>query len=123
MIWIGFTVFVLTMLALALGVFDRKTYPVGMKRALAWSDVWIALASVMALFAYLRYGLAADLVFVGAKMLLVGFYTIPTLTSLLVIVGVLAISVIMSLLRPKRVAVKADTVPTVPPAKPRRYCE
>jgi len=109
-VWIGFTVFVLAMLALDLGVFHRKTHTVGMKKALAWSGVWIALAGVMALFAYLHYGLAMELVFVGAKMPLAGFYIIPTLTSLLLIVGVLAISVIMSLLRPKKVVVNAETV-------------
>jgi tellurite resistance protein TerC len=43
-IWIGFSVFVLAMLALDLGVFHRKSHTVGMKEALAWSGVWIALA-------------------------------------------------------------------------------
>ena len=43
----------------------------------------------MKLFHYLHYGLAAVLVFVGGKMLLAGFYKIPTLASLLVIVGLL----------------------------------
>ena len=42
--WIGFGVFVLVMLALDLGVFHRKTHTVGMKEALTWSGVWIALA-------------------------------------------------------------------------------
>ena len=37
----------------------------------------------MKLFHYLHYGLAAVLVFVGGKMLLAGFYKIPTLASLL----------------------------------------
>ena len=43
-IWIGFSVFVLAMLALDLGVFHRKSHTVGMKEALTWSGVWIALA-------------------------------------------------------------------------------
>jgi len=42
-IWIGFSIFVLTMLALDLGVFHRKSHNVGMKEALTWSGVWIAL--------------------------------------------------------------------------------
>ena len=41
--WIGFGAFVLAMLALDLGVFHRKTHTVGMKEALTWSSVWIAL--------------------------------------------------------------------------------
>ncbi len=43
-LWIGFTVFVLAMLALDLGVFHRKTHAVGVPEALAWSAVWIGLA-------------------------------------------------------------------------------
>jgi tellurite resistance protein TerC len=62
-------------------------------------SMFFALAGVMKLFAYLHYGLAAVLVFVGAKMLLAGFYKIPTLTSLLVIVGLLAVAITASLLR------------------------
>ena len=43
-IWIGFGAFVLAMLALDLGVFHRKSHTVGMKEALTWSAVWVALA-------------------------------------------------------------------------------
>jgi len=32
------------MLALDLGVFHRKSHTIGMKEALTWSGVWIALA-------------------------------------------------------------------------------
>ena len=56
-------------------------------------SMFFALAGVMKLFVYLHYGLAAVLVFVGGKMLLAGFYKIPTLTSLLVIVGLLTVAV------------------------------
>jgi len=61
-------------------------------------SMFFALAGIMKLFHYLHYGLSAVLVFVGAKMLLAGFYKIPTLASLLVIVGLLAVSVVGSLL-------------------------
>src|SRR5881398_3453156 len=54
-------------------------------------SMFFALASILNLFHDLHYGLAAVLVFVGAKMLLVPFYKIPTLASLLVIVGLLAV--------------------------------
>ena len=43
-IWIGFTVFVLAMLALDLGVFHRKAHAVSLKESLAWTAVWVALA-------------------------------------------------------------------------------
>lgn len=42
--WIGFSAFVLVMLALDLGIFHRKSGKVGWKEALAWSAAWIALA-------------------------------------------------------------------------------
>lgn len=42
--WIGFNVFVLAMLALDLGVFNRKAHAVSFREAAGWSAVWIALA-------------------------------------------------------------------------------
>lgn len=43
-IWIGFTLFVLAMLALDLGVFHRKPHAVSLGESLAWTAVWVALA-------------------------------------------------------------------------------
>jgi tellurite resistance protein TerC len=43
-LWAGFTLFILGMLALDLGVFHRKAHEVRLKEALAWSMVWVALA-------------------------------------------------------------------------------
>jgi tellurite resistance protein TerC len=45
-IWIGFTVFVLAMLALDLGVFHRKAHAVSLRESLTWTAVWVALALV-----------------------------------------------------------------------------
>jgi tellurite resistance protein TerC len=42
--WLGFFTFIAFMLALDLGVFQRKAHEVRMKEALAWCGVWIALA-------------------------------------------------------------------------------
>jgi tellurite resistance protein TerC len=42
--WIGFNIFVLGMLTLDLGVFNRKAHEVSVKEALSWSAVWICLA-------------------------------------------------------------------------------
>lgn len=44
LLWIGFNVFVLVMLALDLGVFHRKAHAIKMREALLWSGVWISLA-------------------------------------------------------------------------------
>jgi tellurite resistance protein TerC len=43
-LWLGFTAFVLALLALDLGVFHRKAHEVTTREALTWSIVWISLA-------------------------------------------------------------------------------
>ena len=45
-LWIGFNLFVLTMLAIDLGVFHRKSHAVSGREALIWSVVWISLSLV-----------------------------------------------------------------------------
>ena len=42
--WIGFCGFILVMLAIDLGVFNRRPHEIGYKNATLWSAVWIALA-------------------------------------------------------------------------------
>jgi tellurite resistance protein TerC len=44
LLWGGFTLFVLGMLALDLGVFHRKEHVIGFREALGWTAVWICLA-------------------------------------------------------------------------------
>ena len=44
LIWIGFSLLVLGVLALDLGVFHRKTHDVGLREALSWTGVWVTLA-------------------------------------------------------------------------------
>ncbi|HAX49574.1 MAG TPA: TerC family protein [Ignavibacteria bacterium] len=53
--WILFNVFVLLMLALDLGVFNRKAHEVKIKEALIWSGVWIMLALAFNLVLYYFY--------------------------------------------------------------------
>ena len=64
--------------------------------------LYFALAGVMRLFHHLHYGLAVILGFVGLKMILSDFYKIPVTVSLGVIVGVLTLSIIASLVWPKK---------------------
>lgn len=64
--------------------------------------LYFALAGVVGLFRYLHYGLAAILVFVGAKMLISDLYKVPIGMSLGVIGSLLAVSVLASILiKPK----------------------
>jgi tellurite resistance protein TerC len=65
-------------------------------------SLYFALAGVMRLFYYLRYGLIVVLIFVGAKMLVADFYKIPTEIALGVVAGVLFIAVIASIIWPRK---------------------
>jgi tellurite resistance protein TerC len=66
-------------------------------------SLYFALAGVMDKFHYLKIGLGVVLTYVGVKMLLAHTaWQIPTLWSLGVIVLILAASVVVSLLRPKK---------------------
>jgi len=51
-LYLGFTAFVLIVLALDLGVFHRKAHEVGFKEASIWTTIWVGLALV---FNYLFY--------------------------------------------------------------------
>lgn len=52
--YLGFTAFVLLLLALDLGVFHRKAHAVSFREATAWSVVWITLALAFN-FAFYKY--------------------------------------------------------------------
>lgn len=89
--WLGFTLFVLAMLAIDLGLFHRKPHAVSIREALTWSGVWIALALVFNVGVYLTLGeakgfefltgyvieksLSLDNVFVF--VLLFGYFRVP----------------------------------------------
>jgi tellurite resistance protein TerC len=62
--WILFNLFVVAMLALDLGVVNRRPRRIGVRQALAWSGVWIALAAVFAVLMFLWQGRPQALQFV-----------------------------------------------------------
>jgi tellurite resistance protein TerC len=62
--WILFNVFVLVMLALDLGVFNRRVHTVKFREALGWSAMWIGLASAFAVLVYFWHGRTESLEFV-----------------------------------------------------------
>ena len=64
--------------------------------------LYFVLADIMRLFHHLHYGLAIVLAFVGIKMLVSEHYPIPIGLSLSVIASVLALSVIASLIWPRK---------------------
>jgi tellurite resistance protein TerC len=54
--WIGFHVLVFLILALDLGVFNRKEHKVPVKEALIWTVVWIGVALFFNLFVLFEFG-------------------------------------------------------------------
>jgi tellurite resistance protein TerC len=64
--------------------------------------MYFALAGMMEIFHYLHYGLAAVLIFIGAKMLTSHFYAIPTEWALAAVGGLLTLSILASLLFPQK---------------------
>ncbi len=54
-LWIGFFVLVLTLLALDLGVLNKGTKEVGVKEAIGWTFVWIAIAMIFNVAIYFMY--------------------------------------------------------------------
>jgi len=58
--------------------------------------MYFLLAAVANKFHLLNYGLAAILVFIGTKMVIVDFYKIPVLFSLGVVVGILVLTMVIS---------------------------
>ena len=61
--WAGFLVFIACMLALDLGVFNRKSHVVTLKEALAWCAVWFSLAMAFNLLVSFQLGQQAGLEF------------------------------------------------------------
>jgi tellurite resistance protein TerC len=64
-------------------------------------SMYFLLADMAQRFHLLKYGLAGILIFIGAKMLLLDFYKIPTAVALGVVGLILALSVVASLLTSK----------------------
>jgi tellurite resistance protein TerC len=62
--WIVFNLFVLAMLALDLGVLNRRPHRVDLREALAWSGAWIVLAAAFAVLVWFWQGRADALQFV-----------------------------------------------------------
>jgi tellurite resistance protein TerC len=87
-------------------------------------SLYFLLAGVMDKFYYLKLGLSVVLTFVGVKMLLPDLsalltgvtYKIPTAVSLGVVAGILAVAVVASLLRARRLPERSE--PPAPPSLP-----
>jgi tellurite resistance protein TerC len=68
-LWIIFSVFVLGMLALDLGVFSRKPHEVRFKEALSWSIVWVTLSLIFNAWIYHEFGKVKALEFLTGYLI------------------------------------------------------
>ena len=68
-LWVIFSVFVLGMLALDLGVFSRKPHEVKFKEALSWSIVWVTLSLIFNAWIYYEFGSVKALEFLTGYLI------------------------------------------------------
>jgi len=71
-------------------------------------SLYFALAGLMPMFHYLKHALVLVLGFIGIKMLVVDFYHVPTMWSLAVVGGLLALSVVASVAFPPKVTAEVS---------------
>lgn len=69
-------------------------------------SLYFALAGMIEKFHFLHYGLSIILVFIGVKMLASGYIEIPIAVALGAVAGVLAVSVVLSMLVPDKKAAR-----------------
>ncbi|HKZ01411.1 MAG TPA: TerC family protein [Pyrinomonadaceae bacterium] len=62
-LWIGFAIFILIMLGLDLGLFNRKAHTIRYREAAIWSGVWVSLAMFFATLVFWNQGTQRGLEF------------------------------------------------------------
>ncbi|MCU1281753.1 MAG: Integral rane protein TerC [bacterium] len=73
--------------------------------------LYLVVEHLVAKLRYLRFGVGAILVLVGAKMCLDGVVHVPALAALGVTIGILVVTAVVSLLRPKKATDRAPPSP------------
>ncbi len=66
--------------------------------------LYFAIAGIVDIFVYLKYGVALILFYVGVKMMISEFYKIPSVVSLFIILALLGGSIIISLLHKRSIS-------------------
>src|SRR5678816_1518009 len=69
LLWAGFIVFLLAMLAVDLGVFHRHSHVVAVKEAITWSLVWISIALAFNAGIYYWFGQAKAIEFLTGYLI------------------------------------------------------
>ena len=68
-LWIGFSVFILFMLSLDLGLFNRKAHTITYREATIWSIVWVSFAAIFAAIVFRLQGTVRGLEFVTGYLI------------------------------------------------------
>ena len=68
-LWVGFSVFIVTMLSLDLGLFNRKAHTIKYREAWIWSGVWVTLAMIFAGIVFHYQGSQRGLEFVTGYLI------------------------------------------------------
>jgi tellurite resistance protein TerC len=54
--WLVFNIIIVIMLALDLGIFNKRAHKITVKEAIIWSSIWISLAIIFNVFVLIEYG-------------------------------------------------------------------
>ncbi len=87
---------------LAISVDPFIVYSSNIFAILGLRALYFAIAGLMKIFYYLHYGLSIILVLIGVKMLISGWVHIPIELALALILGVLTLSIVASILWPRK---------------------
>ena len=68
-LWVGFSLFILIMLSLDLGLFNRRAHTIKYREAAIWSAVWICLAAIFAGIVFFYQGTGRGLEFVTGYLI------------------------------------------------------
>jgi tellurite resistance protein TerC len=68
-LWAGFAIFILVMLSLDLGLFNRKAHTIRYREALIWSVVWISFAMIFASLVFWFQGAQRGLEFITGYLI------------------------------------------------------
>lgn len=68
-LWVGFSIFIVLMLSLDLGLFNRKAHTIKYREAVVWSAVWVTLALIFAGLVFYYQGTVRGLEFITGYLI------------------------------------------------------
>ena len=68
-LWLGFSIFIVTMLSLDLGLFNRRAHSIKYREAWIWSGVWVTLAMIFCALVFHYQGSTRGLEFLTGYLI------------------------------------------------------